>query len=311
MCQQKKLIAFGEPQPIENDTNVLEADNFTKCKIYNSYSFDGNDEMFRMITPSVANATLIAATIISLSSLARLMLDSSDIINSDRVLTSIDFLQDFIERMSNTAFYQAFSLVLVSEIGDKTFFIACLIAMKGGRFVSFVGTICALAVLTVLSVIVGQLFSTVPHSITQGVAICDLFALLAFSFFGVKTLKEAYEIQDGGSSGIEEEFADAEQAVEGGQSIIQLTVWGKIISTFGLVFVAEFGDRSFISTIALSAAQNSGSVAAGAIVAHAIATAIAVISGPFVAKYISERAISYIGGSLFLIFAITTAIGLL
>lgn len=215
-----------------------------------------------------------------------------------------------MQRLSETGFYQAFSLVFVSEIGDKTFFIAGLLAMKVGRLVSLAGSIGALAAMTVISVIIGQLFHAVPPGISQGIPLDDIAAVLAFTFFGLKTLKEASESEDDGPSGIDEEFADAEEAVEGSKTIKEVTAWGKIVSTFGLVFAAEFGDRSFLSTIALSAAQNPVSVAVGAIAAHAIATGIAVAGGSYVAKYISEKAIGYIGGTLFLVFAVTTALGI-
>jgi hypothetical protein len=63
---------------------------------------------------------------------------------------------------------QSFLLIFVSELGDKTFFIAGLLAAKYGRLISFTGSIGALAVMTVISTTIGQVFHAVPTSFTQG-----------------------------------------------------------------------------------------------------------------------------------------------
>jgi putative Ca2+/H+ antiporter (TMEM165/GDT1 family) len=211
--------------------------------------------------------------------------------------------------LAETGFYQAFSLVFVSEIGDKTFFIAGLLAMKTSRLISFVGSIAALSAMTVVSVVLGQVFHAVPSGFADGVPLDDIAAVAAFTFFGLKTLKEAFDMEEG-ESAMDEELADAEEAVSTSRTITEVTRWGQIASIFGLVFAAEFGDRSFLSTIALSAAQNPISVGGGAIAAHAVATGIAVSGGAYVSKYISEKVIGIIGGTLFLIFAVTTALGI-
>lgn len=49
------------------------------------------------------------------------------------------------------AFVASFSVILVSEIGDKTFFIAAIMAMRHPRLTVFAGAISALAVMTILS----------------------------------------------------------------------------------------------------------------------------------------------------------------
>ena len=56
--------------------------------------------------------------------------------------------------------------------------------------------------------------------------------------------------------------------------------------------------------------MNPFAVAAGAVAAHAAATGIAVLGGELLSKYLSEKVIGYIGGTLFIIFAITTALHL-
>lgn len=45
-----------------------------------------------------------------------------------------------------------FLLILFSELGDKTFFIALLLALKKNKGIVFAGTFGALAVMTVISV---------------------------------------------------------------------------------------------------------------------------------------------------------------
>lgn len=210
---------------------------------------------------------------------------------------------------AETGFYQAFSLVFLSEIGDKTFFIAGLLAAQTSKLVSFVGSMGALGAMTVVSVIIGQAFHAVPSGIADGIPLDDLAAVIAFAFFGLKTLKEAFDMEEG-ESVMDEEFAEAEEEVENSSTIQKTSKWGQLASIFALVFAAEFGDRSFLSTIALSAAQNPVSVCGGAVAAHAVATGVAVSGGSYLAKYVSERVLGFIGGTLFLAFAVTTALGI-
>ena len=272
-----------------------------------SGNVSGNDAV--LSTSSSSSTLLISAAVVAavlfFSPLSSHAADITSITSS----TSLASAASLLEQLSETGFYQAFSLVFLSEIGDKTFFIAGLLAMKTSRFISYLGSMGALAAMTVLSCLIGQIFHAVPSGIAQGIPLDDVAAVLAFTFFGVKTLMEANELGEG-ESVMDEELKDAEETVEGSQTIKEITAWGQIASTFALVFAAEFGDRSFLSTIALSAAQNPFSVCAGAVAAHGVATGVAVLGGSYVAKYISEKVIGYIGGSLFLVFALTTALGI-
>lgn len=168
------------------------------------------------------------------------------------------------DKASDSGFLQAFLLIFVSELGDKTFFIAGLLAAKYGRFISFTGSLGALSVMTVISTVLGQLFHAVPTSLTQGIPFDDYIAVAAFSYFGIKTLYDASQLKGDDNAGILEEQAEAEKTVQ------ELTADQKrkssialIVQTFSLVFAAEIGDRSFLSTIALSAALNPFAVAAG------------------------------------------------
>ena len=49
------------------------------------------------------------------------------------------------------AFVASLSMIVVSELGDKTFFIAAIMAMRHARLTVFAGAIAALAIMTILS----------------------------------------------------------------------------------------------------------------------------------------------------------------
>jgi len=60
------------------------------------------------------------------------------------------------------AFVASLAVIIVSELGDKTFFIAAILAMRHSRLVVFGGAIAALGLMTVLS---GNYFSVAVFSI--------------------------------------------------------------------------------------------------------------------------------------------------
>ncbi|KAK9180203.1 hypothetical protein WN943_029410 [Citrus x changshan-huyou] len=64
--------------------------------------------------------------------------------------------------IAKSGFTAAFSLIFVSEIGDKTFFIAALLAMQYEKVLVLLGSMAALALMTVLSVVIGIIFHSVP-----------------------------------------------------------------------------------------------------------------------------------------------------
>lgn len=214
--------------------------------------------------------------------------------------------------IAKSGFSAAFALIFVSEIGDKTFFIAALLAMRHSRLLVLLGASGALALMTVISVVIGRIFQTVPAQLQTTLPIGEYAAVALLVWFGVRSIKAAWDTpseqpsQDASDSG---ELAEAQEFLEKSETKKVATPLEIVTEAFSLVFVAEWGDRSMLATVALGAAQSPLGVASGAIAGHVIATALAVLGGAFLAQYISEKVIGYTGGILFLVFAVATLIG--
>ncbi|XP_011022583.1 PREDICTED: GDT1-like protein 1, chloroplastic isoform X2 [Populus euphratica] len=225
-------------------------------------------------------------------------------------LQSIPYLGDLGD--ISTGFASAFLLIFFSELGDKTFFIAALLAARNSAPIVFTGTFGALAVMTIISVVLGRTFHYVDEILPfrlgeTDLPVDDIAAVCLLVYFGVSTLIDATS-SDGLKA--EDEQKEAELAVSEllGNGTGILAAANTIISTFLLVFVAEWGDKSFFSTVALAAASSPLGVIGGALAGHGVATLIAVLGGSLLGTFLSEKAIAYIGGVLFLVFAAVTLV---
>lgn len=77
---------------------------------------------------------------------------------------------------------------------------------------------------------------------------------------------------------------------------------GVFIQSLSMTFLAEWGDRSQIATIALAAAKDPVGVTIGGCLGHSICTGMAVIGGRMLAARISEKSVAFYGGLVFLAF---------
>ncbi|KAG6038721.1 hypothetical protein E4U41_003798 [Claviceps citrina] len=112
----------------------------------------------------------------------------------------------------------SFTMILVSEIGDKTFLVAALMAMKHDRMVVFSAAFGALLVMTVLSAVLGHAVPTlIPKRLTS------FLAAGLFLVFGVRLLNEGLKMDpDEGVSAemheVEQELAEKEKEMERGKN---------------------------------------------------------------------------------------------
>lgn len=196
------------------------------------------------------------------------------------------------------------TMILISEIGDKTFFIAAIMAMRHSRATVFAGAIGALGVMTALSAALGW---AAPALISK--TYTHYLAVALFFFFGLRSLYESLLAWEGG--GMQEELEETEKELgakgKGKTKTKTKTKTGAFLSstvveTFVMTFLAEWGDRSQIATIGLAASEDPFGVTLGGVLGHAVCTGAAVLGGKHMATLVSERAVAITGGALFVLF---------
>lgn len=250
----------------------------------------------------------------------------------------------------------SFMVILVSELGDKTFFIAAILSMKHARLTVLAGAMLALGSMHCLSAMLGLTSMIIPRWITY------YLSSLLFALFGLKMLKEGYSmtaeeeqeefeetkkqilskedemrgigmnqatdletglghvhglgmsrsvsspaLATGSQMSVCEQLADPSRCMR--RSWLYRTLLAccsrVFLEAFVLTFLAEWGDRSQMTTIVLAARESVLGVIMGGLIGHTICTGLAVLGGRLVTQRISVRSVTLIGGVVFLFFALS------
>jgi len=216
------------------------------------------------------------------------------------------------------AFHSSVAMILATEVGDKTFFIAAVLSMRNPRSAILIGALAALYCMTILSTMMGLILpSFLPRQYTS------MFGGLLFLYFGFKLINDSRGMSHKVSEEleeVEEELGGSSKKDEDGASDVENNAgsshmssafasramsWEKaFLQSLTLTFLAEWGDRSQIATIALAAHKEPYGVTVGGCIGHTICTGVAVIGGRMLASKISEKTVALFGGMIFFIFGI-------
>lgn len=220
------------------------------------------------------------------------------------------------------SFYLSISMIIVSEIGDKTFLIAAIMAMRHPQMIVFSAASSALVLMTVLSGLIGQLLPQIlSPKLTRSAA------SILFLIFGINLLREGLSTSK--DQGVEDELAEVEEEIanvelneisndleKANENIIKHTWTSRIknlisyisspiwFQTFSMTFLGEWGDRSQVTTIAMAAGANWFSIIIGGSIGHILCTLLAVLGGQYISTRISLRTILLGGSFAFFIFSI-------
>jgi putative Ca2+/H+ antiporter (TMEM165/GDT1 family) len=179
---------------------------------------------------------------------------------------------------SLAAFIASFALVVLAEMGDKTQFIAMTFATKFNPykvlFAVFLATIANFAI----TVAIGQLLTTVVP-----LDVISLAASSSFICFGLWTLRP------------EKPKAETQKTSR----------FGAVGTVGAAFFIAEFGDKTQLTTISLAAQYRSAvAVLLGATLGMLVADGIGIGIGVVLGRHIPQRAVKWVSAVIFIVFGL-------
>ena len=182
-----------------------------------------------------------------------------------------------------TAAATSFALILAAEMGDKSQLVCMALAAKHRPVPVVFGALSAFALLNALAVGFGKAIANwLPEYVIAG-AVAVLFIV-----FGIQALRT--------------------EATESHEEFKEKSGHGIFFTTFLLITVAEFGDKTQLAVVALSSTSNPIGVWLGSTLALGTTSALGVLAGRKLLEKISLELLHKIGGILFLMLSGVAAV---
>ena len=178
----------------------------------------------------------------------------------------------------------AMLLILASELGDRTFLLTALLSASSPASLAaiFGGALMALSVVSAVSVVMGRgiVWMGVGGAVERLVVIGGGAVLTLVGVLAIRDVIKGRALEN-----------EVESEVDSNEAITASSTLSIATKAALLIFTAEWGDRSQLALIALSATEaDSLAVLLGAIVGHGISTAVACRFGGLVQHYFSVQA---------------------
>ncbi len=172
-----------------------------------------------------------------------------------------------------------FLLVAFAEIGDKSQLVCMTLAARHRGLPVVIGATAAFAVLNLLAVLFGAAVAAWLPEWLVTLAVAALFA-----GFGISALRYTEDDKD--------------------DKIDEKPGHGIVATTFLLIFLAEFGDKTQIAVAGLGSTSEPSAVWAGATAALALTSILGVLAGRKLLNRLPLKWIHRISGVFFLLLAI-------
>jgi putative Ca2+/H+ antiporter (TMEM165/GDT1 family) len=204
--------------------------------------------------------------------------------------------------MDWSALFSTLGLVFVAELGDKTQLAVVTQTCKHRKpWAVFLGASTALIAVTAIGAIGGQILGQfIPERVLRTAA------ALAFVVMGGLIIREAVKAKEKAL----EDMCDYLEEMD--CTPISAWDWKAFSSTFGLLFVAELGDKTQLVVLSLAGKRGDvWSVFIGGALALTLVTALGVAGGQGLCKLIPERLLLWISAIAFILMGILMGVGVM